>query len=555
VLQGHAATPGYASCHARAIDWRAGLWAVISAGLLYGLLHAVLRLSLSTNLPQDDVTANILAQTLELGYLPRQPPLYEWLLWSVQRFTGPTLPSFLLIKYTLLTATFGFLYLIGLRVFSERRWAVLAALSPLLIYQIGWNLHEGVTHTMAMVCALTASFWAFIRVAERGRTGDYVLFGILIGLGLISKWSFAAFLIALSASAMLQPRLRHALFDPFILISVATAIAVASPAIYWVVAGKQDLASVYGHAVAPMAAENRLKATLIGLKLSLFAPLAFLFPLDAILVVLFPRVVPQIITSVRGAFIPQPDSVVSVERLILHMTIAGVIILILGALLTGATHYLERYMHPFFLLTPIWLVAMVERIGPSSLRPRVFAGVLLAATATVLPLRLYDDLHAMGQHCQKCRVAIPYDGLAQVLSTRGFQQGTIIAQSRHDAGNLRRYFPLSRISCLEAPRYAPPLSGAATGQVAIVLNPKPRPRYLRDAVKQARSLGAKMDSHTATVTIPWQPWPRSSPPRNWSWEVSVADVGSPQHELSNFVEITHLNVGQTVNANPPSGSH
>jgi hypothetical protein len=117
----------------KAEPWHTGLWVVLSAGLLYGLLHAMLRLALSTNLPQDDVTANILAQTLEPGYLPRQPPLYEWLLWTVQRVAGPTLPSFLVIKYGLLTATFGFLYLIGLRIFTERNWAILAALSPLLL--------------------------------------------------------------------------------------------------------------------------------------------------------------------------------------------------------------------------------------------------------------------------------------------------------------------------------------------------------------------------------------------------------------------------------------
>ena len=76
----------------------------------------------------------------------KQPPLYEWMLWSVQRVTGPTLPSFLLFKYGLLTATFGFLYLVAKRIFTDQRWAAtLAALSPLMLYQIGWNLHEGVT--------------------------------------------------------------------------------------------------------------------------------------------------------------------------------------------------------------------------------------------------------------------------------------------------------------------------------------------------------------------------------------------------------------------------
>lgn len=528
-MQSQAATIGYAPWGSKAEPWRAGLWIVLSAGLLYGLLHAVLRLALSTNLPQDDVTANILAQTLEPGYLPRQPPLYEWLLWTVQRLTGPTLPSFLFLKYALLTATFGFLYLIGLRIFTDRKWAVLGALSPLLLFQIGWNLHEGVTHTMVMMCAVAGSFWTFMRVVELGRVPDYILFGIFVGLGMISKWSFAAFVMALLSSSMLQPLLRQTIFNWRILLSGAAAVVVASPAIYWVVAGQQDLASVYGQAVAPMASESRIKATLIGLGLSLFAPLAFLFPLDVILLMLFPRMTRQAAISIRAAFSPQQVGEVNWERLILHMTIAGFVILMLGALLTGATHYLERYMHPFFLLTPLWLVAMVERIGPSSRRALIFGAVLIAVTAAVLPLRFYDDLHAMGPHCRKCRVAIPYDGLAKALATRGFHSGTIIAQTRHDAGNLRRYFPQSRIVCLESPRYAPPLREKASGQIALVLNAKSRPRYVHDALGKAKALGAPLAGPPEMVTVPWQPWPQSAPERSWSWAVLVADLGAAEN--------------------------
>ena len=157
-----------------------------------------MRLAISPNLPQDDVTSNVLTQTLEPGYVLKQPPLYEWMLWSVQRVTGPTLPSFLFLKYGLLTATFAFLYLVAKRIFTDQRWPAIAALSPLLLYHIGWNLHEGVTQTMALICAVAASMWSFMRLAERGRSVDYVVFGAIVGLGLLSKYSFAGFLVALA---------------------------------------------------------------------------------------------------------------------------------------------------------------------------------------------------------------------------------------------------------------------------------------------------------------------------------------------------------------------
>ena len=42
-----------------------------------------IRLSISHNLPVDDIKSNVYTQTLELGYIAKQPPLYEWLLWLV----------------------------------------------------------------------------------------------------------------------------------------------------------------------------------------------------------------------------------------------------------------------------------------------------------------------------------------------------------------------------------------------------------------------------------------------------------------------------------------
>ncbi len=345
-----------------------GLFAVIGVGLCYGLAYSALRLSISHNLPQDDVTSNVLTQTLQLGYVPRQPPLYEWLLWSVQRLTGPTLPSFLIIKYGLLTATLAFLYLAATRIFRERGFAVLAGLSPLLLYQFAWNLHEGVTHSMVLTCAVAASLWAFMRVAEGGRARDYLLFGLIAGLGLISKWGFAGFLLLLLIGAMLQPSLRARILAPRFLLSLAVVAVVSAPVVYWLIVGEHDLVALYGNSVAPHAASNRLRATVIGLGLAIYAPLAFLFPLDVILPVLFPAMVPKAREAIGCAVDPAcwRGSMPDWPLLVLHITLGGFILLILGALLTGATHYLERYMHPFFLLTPLWMLSMVERSGNAS---------------------------------------------------------------------------------------------------------------------------------------------------------------------------------------------
>jgi hypothetical protein len=83
-------------------------------------------------------------------------------------------------------------------------------------------------------------------------------------------------------------------------------------------------------------------------------PLAFLFPIDLIVLVLF--------AGVQGLGRDQTRREwAGLAVLLVHITIGGFVVLMLGALLTGATHYLERNMHPFFLLTPLWQVGLVEK--------------------------------------------------------------------------------------------------------------------------------------------------------------------------------------------------
>jgi hypothetical protein len=57
--------------------------------------------------------------------------------------------------------------------------------------------------------------------------------------------------------------------------------------------------------MAPLAETNRLKATLIGLGKAIYAPLAFLFPLDLIVLVLFPGVLREGWAAIKRAVSPR----------------------------------------------------------------------------------------------------------------------------------------------------------------------------------------------------------------------------------------------------------
>jgi len=301
--------------------------------------------------------------------------------------------------------------------------------------------------------------------------------------------------------------------------------AVTAPFAYWLISERHDLVAVFDDAVAPKASEW-LKARAIGLGLALYAPFGFLFPLVVILLVGFPRIVPQGWAALKHGMRPRDweRSAPDWRLLLLHMTIGGFLFLILGALLTGATHYLERYMHPFFVLTPLWLLALVERTGNGDRKVKVLAGVILVATLLVVPLRAYDLMNSMGPQCGKCRLGIPYDGLADALRARGVRSGTLITSNRDDAGNLRRLFPKARIVSLGYPVYAPPIrakDSAETG--AVVWRATKGRKPPKGAAAEIARTGASLVGSPQEVRVPWASFGSDSTDREWVWRVMTAE--------------------------------
>jgi hypothetical protein len=154
-----------------------------------------------------------------------------------------------------------------------------------------------------MMVLVAASFWSFMRLVEHGTLGRYLMFGVFAGLGLVSKHSFSGYLLIFLICALLQPALRARVLDWRMLASLGVAGAIIAPFVYWLITERRDLVTLYDTNMAPMAS-NRLKATAIGLALSIYAPLVFLFPLDAILIFGFPRCVRVGRAAVRHGFTP-----------------------------------------------------------------------------------------------------------------------------------------------------------------------------------------------------------------------------------------------------------
>ncbi|MEO0976957.1 MAG: glycosyltransferase family 39 protein [Pseudomonadota bacterium] len=422
-----------------------GVWAIVA---LWGALHLLLRALSTPVLGTDDMFENVLVQTLEPGYMLRQPPLYEWLLWSAQQAFGPTIWAALFVKYSLISVAALFLFLIARKAIRAPRLAALCAFCYSLYYQFGWNLHEGVTHTVVLTTACAASAFFFIKAMESGRLSFYLLFGAAAGAGLIGKHSYPIFALALLLAALSdsawRPRLRP---GGLVLVPLAAAI-VYSPYGFWILTEGLQLFASVSETMGVASETSHLARAAEGLGKLAFGLVGFSVLLVPVLLLLFwPRYL--------GKAEAETQAVNDVARLCGRTVVAMILLTAVMIAVTGATYVKERHMHPLMLLLPVYMFADLERFGFH--RQWRWLATIAAATAAVVFFARIPGLVAPDRFwCGgKCRHMKPYDDLKEPLSQLGADGATLIAVDGYTGGNLRVLFPNARVVTKAIPARIP----------------------------------------------------------------------------------------------------
>lgn len=492
-----------------------GLAIVLGGVFLYALIHVGIRLIKSDVLGEDDVIANVLSQHLAFGYdtHPRQPPLYNWLLWWVQQGLGPTLESFLLIKYGALIATVGFLYAAAYRVLGSHIYAALSVEALALIYSISWRFHEGFTHQVLAMLAVAVTLFVFLRLVDTAKISNFVLLGIIVGLGLLTERVYLVFVVSLLLATLLQPTLRKKVFRWQIIVSLALAAAVVSPYVFWVLSEPGRLADWF----RPGATDQKM--LLRGLIDTVRGPWFYLSPLIIFLPLLFRGFVKTAFTKMSMPInrSQEPDLV----QLILHAGLVGYILAIVGSLVLQLGKQPVHAFMPLNLASVIWLFAVV-RDGTTSARDlKRFAYFALVIACVALTARL-ANLYVMDPACKKCRWGIPYAELAQQLKAAGVGDHKFVLADRELAGNLRQLFPASQIVLLGTPQYAAPGVDATEGRRVYVWRKSFGAAAAKAYLKPTFPAGVGLAS-AVELTVPWQHMWRPTGYRKTHWNMLKVD--------------------------------
>ncbi len=462
-------------------------WAFRPASFVLGIallqiLHAVLRPVLTSTVGNDNADQLFFAQSLAAGYAFEQLPLYTWIVWAVSQVLGPSVVTVGIIRYALVFLIHLFAYLAGRRLISDPKLQVACGLSPLLLYPIGWRLHEADTLGVLASVLLLAATWSLLRVVQQGRLGDYLLFGISIGLGLLSSGWFGIGALALLLGALFTSEGRQGLFAWPSLLALLLASLLILPTLLWALEASQALLDQVAVNLSNWRPADQVNPWYLRGWFGFVNLFVGSFPVWLILGLLF-------LPSLR----PLPSgSLTGAGRILLLY--AGLILLLspLAAILFDIHKAHQFRLYPLTLpLLPLFFRRLeLHGYHRTALR---WLFILYAVFILVVIQARFQHIEAGPAFCAKCRMQTPYPEMAEELRAEGYDgRGTIVTGDIHIAGNFRARFPDARILTARYPEVRPAPS-SPPGACLVVWNAESNKGDLR----RLYALMAELD-----VTLP-----------------------------------------------------
>ena len=410
-------------------------WLMFAALLaLYLATHFVLRLLFPQTLELDEAEQMVLAQQLALGYSV-QPPLYTWLQWGTFQLFGPSVLSLALLKYSLLAITFGMLYLIARKMLPTAGLCALAVFSLLLIPSFAWESLRDLTHSVLVTAIAVSALYSIVRLGERGRQWDYVMLGVLLGLGVLSKYSFAIAAAAMLLAVLGLPAYRQRILHKRFGLTLLAGFVVVLPHLIWMFMHREPLMAFIVHETGNGAVEGYWNGVMTGLGSLAGNMASFLTPLWLVFAIVFGGIWRQ--PRAAGVEITEP-------RRFVGRFLIVVLLLLAVAILGGVTRFQERWFQPLLVVLPLAMFGWVSRYDVPARQLRRYAWTLVGFAALVVVGRV-GQIGALPWFDDYTRLHLPSKALAAQLRSAGFEGGVIVADSYLTGGNLRLFFPDSRV--------------------------------------------------------------------------------------------------------------
>lgn len=412
------------ACGQRADKYVPRFLSVLAA---YFLLQVVLRVTSPAVLDLDEAEAILTSQHLQLGY-GSQPPLYAWLQWLMFSLFGINLFALSVQKNLLLFLTYLAMYYTA-RAFIGIGSAIIVAASLILFPQLGWESQRDLTHSVLATCMAALTLWCYVGLLRHRDKMRYALLGLLIGLGLQSKYNFAVFALGLLAASLLVREHRQAVWQRDAWITLAVLVLALAPHVSWLLDHVDDATRA---TLEKMHAPDGTHASKVMRGLGSMVSATFLFatPLWIVYGWIWRRH--------RDQARARLDSSQARFFLWFYLTaFACVTALVFSGELIKVK---SRWMQPILFLLPLAFFAIFPSLAQSAVRRSILW------VAGVFAILILAGLSARAHVGKNTRA--PFGELSAQLMLRFPQAGTVVASELTAAGNLYLHHPAWKVMLL-----------------------------------------------------------------------------------------------------------
>jgi 4-amino-4-deoxy-L-arabinose transferase-like glycosyltransferase len=305
--------------------------------------------------------------------------------------------------------------------------AMAVSASMLLLPQIGWEAQRDLTHSALLTTIASMSLYAYFALLRHPTLTRYAVFGLLVGLGMQTKYNFLIFTLGLSFASLVVPQHRAIIWNRKIVVAVAVATLCLLPHGLWVL---QHFDKAAGGTIEQMKDESTadfLLNVLAGMRSLLMATVSFITPIWLIYLL-----------ACRPFFAKVDRSVpwrLSTEARFFLCLYAGYLGAIILMVLSGElTRVKDRWMQPMLFSAPLLFFLLLPGLAQAAVFRRIMkvAAVVAACYLVALPLRVY-----LGPSYERyVRAHYPYPALASELQHRFPQVHDVISNDKLSAGNL-----------------------------------------------------------------------------------------------------------------------
>ena len=403
----------------------------IAALILYYAASVLLRIAVSSTADMDETEQLVLTQALHLGY-GSQPPLYAWIQSLYFSLFGVNIFALSFLKFTLLFSTFLCVLQVARKTLQDSRAALCATASLFLVPQVVWESYRTLTNTVLATLMAALTLLMLLRLRENPSTANYLLFGAAAGLGMLSKFNYLIFFLALVTAGMMTPSFRRVLKSGKGAVSLAVMAVITAPPYLWILTNL-DRAMSSTKKLKAMGGNTYLIDAATGIITLIIAWIGYIWPALIVYAFLYFRFKPVRETS------PDTD---------IHKLLSRTLGVILAACLImvfffQVTYFKERWMQPLLFFMPVFFMHFLG----SRLDSRRFHG-LLAVTlipALLAPLVFSGGVILASKTGRVTRQSPPYKAFAEGIRGAGFERGTIITNDHRIGGNFRLHFKNSPV--------------------------------------------------------------------------------------------------------------